>query len=240
MGYLHLPGGGATGYPAGAAARKAGRLLLLTAAASVVMVFARVMADADRDTLIESLHAIAANQAMYGLSGAARVVSGAALMGAAWFLLKAQTDRGVYEMPDVAILFITSGFFTAISGGCAVALAVVFAPSVAEAAFLAPVDFTTDTVDYVRWFSGKAGFALAGLALLIIALRQRASGGALRRVAPATALIGAGMQFIWIDAATVMHQVVGVAFFAWLVVVGALLATGRLERGGGAGRRLPY
>lgn len=38
------------------------------------------------------------------------------------------------------------------------------------------------------------------------------------------------MQLIWIDAATLMHPIVGAAFFFWLVGIGTMLATGRVER----------
>ena len=38
------------------------------------------------------------------------------------------------------------------------------------------------------------------------------------------------MQFIWIDSATIVHPIVGAAFFLWLVAVGTMLATGRVER----------
>ena len=52
----------------------AGIFLLLTAAATVVMVFARVAADADHPSLSDTMVAIASNRAVYGLSGAARVL----------------------------------------------------------------------------------------------------------------------------------------------------------------------
>ena len=45
-----------------------------------------------------------------------------------------------------------------------------------------------------------------------------------------TATIGILMQFIWIDSATFMHPINGTAFFLWLVAIGAMLATGRVER----------
>ena len=74
--------------PRDSAARTAGILLLLSAAATVVMVFARVAADADHPSLANTMVAIAKNRAMYNLSGAARVLSALTLMAAAWYLLK--------------------------------------------------------------------------------------------------------------------------------------------------------
>lgn len=204
-------------------------LLLLTAAVTVVMVYARVSADADQPSLLESLHAIAANKAMYSVSGAARLISGLTLLAAAWFLLRAWSVRERLGAPLVPYLFIVSGAFTAASGLGALGLAA-STPSVSETAALAAIDSSTETIASLRWLTGKIGFAAAGLALVVAARSQWASGGALRRIAPASALVGVGMQFIWIDAATVMHQVVGVAFFAWLVLIGALLAAGRAER----------
>ena len=38
------------------------------------------------------------------------------------------------------------------------------------------------------------------------------------------------MQFIWIDAATFMHGINGIAFVLWLTLIGVMLATGRVER----------
>ena len=85
-------------------------------------------------------------------------------------------------------------------------------------------------MDLLRSLTGKMGFAIAGLALLIAARYQWKVGGTLRKIAPASVVIGLIMQFVWIDAATIMHPIVGVAFMAWLLVVGAMLATGRTER----------
>ena len=47
---------------------------------------------------------------------------------------------------------------------------------------------------------------------------------------PVSAVLGIAMQFIWIDAATIMHLVIGSLFFVWLLVIGAMLYTGRVER----------
>lgn len=74
--------------PKDPAARMGGGFLLLTAIATVVMVYARVSADADQLTLLESLHAIADNMAMYVTSGAARLISGITLFASASFLLR--------------------------------------------------------------------------------------------------------------------------------------------------------
>ena len=59
---------------------------------------------------------------------------------------------------------------------------------------------------------------------------QWKAGGPLRYIAIASAVIGIAMQFIWLDAATVMHIISGVTVFFWLIAVGVMLATGRLER----------
>ena len=118
-----------SGRPRDSAARTAGLFLLLTAAATVVMVYARVSADADQDTLLESLRAIATNKAMYSLSGAARLISGITLMAGAlylwrtWILSKAIGVREGFGTRFVPILFAASGVFTAVSGACALSLA---------------------------------------------------------------------------------------------------------------------
>ncbi len=42
--------------------------------------------------------------------------------------------------------------------------------------------------------------------------------------------LGIAMQLIWVEAATIVLPVVGGLFFVWLLVIGAMLATGRVER----------
>lgn len=52
----------------------------------------------------------------------------------------------------------------------------------------------------------------------------------MRRVAPVTAIIGIALQLIWIDAIMMLHTVTGAAFLVWLVVIGTMMFTGRVER----------
>ena len=210
--------------PRDPAARLAGLFLLLTAAATAVMVYARVAADADQDTLLESLHAIEANKAMYSLTGAARLVSGATLAAGAWFLWKTWIIREGFGTRLVPLLFTASGAFTAASGACAVLLAA------AATAGMDTVEASTETVALLRWLTGKAGYAAAGLALVAAAQRQWNAGDPIRRIAPASAAIGIAMQLIWFDAATILHRISGVAFGVWLIAIGLMLVTGRVER----------
>ena len=209
-----------------AAARKAGALLILTAVASLVAVGARVSADADQPTLAESLAAISESSGLYGIGGAARLVSGITLIIGAWLLSKTWPIRERPGKPIVPALLAVSGIFTAVSGVCAIALAL----SASVPADPGAIDASTETMAYLRWLTGKIGFAVAGLALVIAARRQWKAGGALRYVSLASAIIGIAMQFIWFDAATIVHPVSGAAFFAWLVAVGGLLLTGRVEQ----------
>ena len=199
------------------AAKRAGTLLLLAAAANVVMVASRVLADADQPTLAESMAAIAESRVLYGTTGAARLLSGVLLAGAALFLWKswaAPSRAGAIA----AALLAASGAVTAASGACALTLA-----SAAEASTGA-VDPTIETIEYARSLTGKAGFAAAGVGLVALALR-RAHPEDTHRLYPAAALIiGLAMQFIWLDAATIAHRIVGVAFFVWLLAAGAALA----------------
>ena len=87
-----------------------------------------------------------------------------------------------------------------------------------------------ETTAAVRWVTGKIGFSAAGLALLVAARYQWMVGGALRRIAPVSAILGIGMQLIWVEAATEFHRVTGTAFFLWLLAIGVMLVTGRVER----------
>ena len=216
----------AVGRPRDPAVRRAGLLLLLTAAATVVMVFARVAADADHPELLESIRAIAANKAMYSASGAARLVSGLALIAGAWFLWRTWVVRERFGTPLVPLLLAVSGAFTAVSGACALALAA----STPAASEIAAVDASTEAIANVRWVTGKLGFAAAGLALLAAAQRQWKAGGAIRRIAPGSLALGIAMQFIWVDAATIIHRISGIAFVLWLVAIALMLLTGRVER----------
>ena len=108
---------GATSRPAALAdhgpdrsARLAGSLLLLTAAATAVMVFTRVAANTDQDTLLQSLRAVDDNLAVYSLSGIARLLSGVAFFAAAWFLLKTWIIRDRWATTLVPYLFALSEF----------------------------------------------------------------------------------------------------------------------------------
>ena len=196
------------------------------------MVFTRVAADADQDTLLESLRAVTDNRAMYAASGAARFLSGAVFFLASWFLLQTWIIRDRWATPLVPYLFALSGVCTLISGACAMVIAAYPAPEIGYANGVASGDITelVEVMSGLRWVTGKVGFAAAGIALIVAARYQWQVGGTLRRIAPLSALIGIAMQFIWVDAATIMHPIVGSAFFLWLLAVGIMLATGRVER----------
>ena len=209
----------------GSEARVAGALLLLTALATAVAVIGRVAADADQATLAESLVSISDARGLYGLGGVARLISGVTLLGAAWYLSRTWIIRERLGTPLVPILLASSGAFTAVSGACAV-LITVSAPNVVETS-VAPL---MENSELLRWLTGKIGFAAAGLALIIAARYQWKVGGALKYIAPASLVIGIAMQFIWFDAATFAHRVSGIAFLVWLVALGGMLFTGRVER----------
>ena len=221
-----LPWGGSVPEVAGrappptAAARYAGRLLILAALALAVSVIGRVSAAADHATLAETLAAIAERRGLYGLGGGGRVLAGLALVAGAWFLLRTWIIRQRLGTPLVPYLLAVAGAGFAVSGAGAIALAA--APDLGGGA--------AETLDGIHGIAGKIGFVAAGLALLTAARYQWKVGGQLRRIAPVSAVLGLAMQFIWIDAATIMHPIVGTGFFVWLLVVGAMLATGRVER----------
>ena len=139
------------------AARRAGFLLILTALTSLLMVFARVAADADQSTLLESLRAIVENRAMYSTSAAARIVSGVTLIAAAWFLLRTWIIRLRLATPLVPHLLGVSGAATVLSGISALVLAV----SVSSGSD-PTVSGSVETINVLRWLMGKVGFAVAG------------------------------------------------------------------------------
>ena len=84
-------------------------------------------------------------------------------------------------------------------------------------------------VDGIRWIAGKVGFTLAGLGLIALGPVQWRIGGLLKVSAVADVIIGVAMLFIWVDAATVMHRISGIAFLAWLIVSGVWLTLGLMQ-----------
>ena len=166
------------------AAKTAGVLLLLTAIATVVSVMTRVASGADQPTLLESLAAIAANKELYSIGGIARLASGLTLIAAAGCVLKIWADGGRWSTPTVPAIMIASGGFTAVSGLCAIGL--VFSAGAVNDAFLtgvvgqSPVDRSTEALAFLRWFTGKIGFAAAGLALMGAAGYHWRVGGKLK------------------------------------------------------------
>ena len=207
------------------AARRAGLLLILTAVATLVAVVGRIAADADQETFAESLASIADSRVLYGAGGAGRFLSGAALALGGWLLMQTWIIRERLGTPLVPALFIVSGVLTGVSGLAAVALA-----SGAPAGGAESPGSILETIAFARWAAGAAGFAAAGLALLVGAAFQWRAGSALRLIAPASAVLGGVMQLIWIDAATGLHRISGVGFFVWLAIIGVMLSTGRVEQ----------
>lgn len=209
------------------AARIAGLSLLLTAVATAIMVPTRLMADADQPTLLATLQAIDDNTPAYTYSAVARIASGIFLVFAAVML------RGAFipHHPLAARLAITalsvSGLVTLASGVCAIVLTTIgpIAISFDDAGLL---QWAT-RMDAARAITGKVGFTLAGLGLIALGPVQWRVGGLLKVSAVADVIIGIAMLFIWVDAATVMHRVSGVAFLAWLVVSGIWLVAGSLK-----------
>ena len=205
-------------------ARNAGLFLVLTALVTLVAVAGRVAADADRETLQETLAAIADNRLFYGLSGAGRLASGVTLVVAALYLYRTWIVRERRVTPIVPGLFALSGTLTTVSGLTAILLSATL-PASGEAA-----NSIHESMDGLHWLTGVAGFSAAGLALIVLSPYQYRIGGFLRAIAPASALLGAVMQLIWIQDFSALHRVSGMVFFAWLVVIGLMLVSGRAER----------
>ena len=210
------------------ASRRAGVLLGLTAAATVVAVVGRVSAGADQPALVDSLAAIARAAWLYGAGGAGRLASGLTLIAAGWYL--SRTPAGVRGPAPLlaAGLLSASGACTAVSGAYAVLMAVAVR-DVANPDALAAAAGSLEVTARLRPLFGALGFALAGGALIVMAAPQWRLGGAWKRLAPVSAVLGSAMQLVWIDAATVAHQVTGIVFTLWLVAAGGLLWSARAE-----------
>ena len=208
----------------GKAASMSGRLFVVTAFATLVAVAGRVAADADEETLAETFAAIADSRPFYGLSGAGRLASGVALASGAWYLSRTWILRERWASPAVPALFMISGALTTLSGLCAVVLAATLPEAGGSASTL------HESLDWLHWLTGVAGFSAAGLALMVASAYQFRVGGRLRLIAPISAVLGGGMQLIWLPDLIYVHQITGSIFFVWLVVIGVMLATGRVER----------
>ena len=203
----------------------AGLFLILTAIATLIAVVTRVSANADQPTLAETLSAIADNRILYGAGGAARLVSGVTLLVVGVLLMRSWLTRQGYESRLGSSFFTMSGLFTAVSGACALALSI----SAQENPSPESIGSPTETVDLIRGLFGEVGFTLAGLALVMIAIKQW-KAEPLRKLAPLSAVIGIAMLLIWWDAATIIHRITGIAFLLWLIFVGVMFITGRVER----------
>ena len=209
-------------------ARLGGTFLLITAVLTAVMVFTRVASNTDHDNLLDSLWAVHESRALYSTSAVARLSSGLALFVAAWFLVRTWIIRDRWASSLVPYLLALSGMCTVLSGAFAVVIAVYPSPEISLAQ--GKIGEGVQVAAELRWITGKIGFAAAGLAVLVAARYQWQVGGTLRWIAPGSLVIGVAMQFIWVDAATILHPVIGTAFFLWLVAVGMMLSTGRVER----------
>ena len=221
------PSGAAVASTADGALRNAGLFLILTAITTVVAVVGRVGAGTDLPTLAESLAAVAESRGLYGVGGAGRFASGVTLIVAAWWLFRMGAGGGRTATPVVASLLTASGLLTAYSGAAAVVLAAVAPDGMAATAPAGDAARQLAATATLRQLSGAVGFAVAGLALLVAGCHQWAVGRELRGMAIVSALLGLTMQFVWFDAATLMHAVSGTALLVWLAVVGGMLRQGR-------------
>lgn len=232
--------------------RTAGIFLLLTALATAISVPARLIAGADDtpladavaqsrnlDTamiaqleLSERLSAIGSAKVSYGIGGAARLIGGLTLLAAGLLLWRVLRAYQPAAMGLAAALLVASGIASAVSGACAIALAVL-APEAQSTAVLrsagALVPGTEEMLFTIRWAAGTLGFTLAGLALVALAAVQWRMGSILRVSGVVGVVLGVAMLFIWIDAATVVHRISGIAFLIWLIVAGLWLAAGRVR-----------
>ena len=211
--------------------RISGLLLLLTAIATAVSVMTRLNSSMEPLDSSPIPLPIILDTVQYVIAGAARVLSGLALLAAAAYLWMALRGNQPQAMGLAAGLLILSGATTAISGAAMLALAAGIPQAADGHATLVAwgVPGWLEPVDGARWIAGKVGFTLAGLGLIALGPVQWRVGGLLKVSAVADVIIGVAMVFIWVDAATVMHRVSGIAFLLWLIVSGVWLVAGLLR-----------
>ena len=214
--------------------RLSGLLLLLTAAATAVSVVTRLNSSMEPLAGSPVQLPIILDTGQYVIAGAARALSGLALLAAGVFLWRCLPEQN--WMADAATrLLEASGIVTAASGVCMLALAVMIPEGQPgnTLSSVAPIDRGVidwvGSVDLSRWVTGKVGFTLAGLGLIALGPVQWRVGGLLKISAVADVIIGVAMLFIWVDAATMMHRVSGIAFLLWLIISGVWLVAGLLK-----------
>ena len=217
-------------------ARTAGILLLVAAVATAVSVTTRLAGSAEPAAGSSVYLPVVYDIGLYFAAGAARLASGLALLAAALFLRRAMLTAGWrLRTVDIAVgVLVVSGAVTAVSGGAMLAVGAAI-PEI-PATVLIPLDHSDripgwlEPLNYARSITGKAGFALAGLGLIALAPAQWRIGGSILKIsAVADAVIGGAMLLIWVDAATVMHRISGIAFLLWLIITGVWLAVGLLR-----------
>ncbi|MYC34836.1 MAG: hypothetical protein F4X64_16895 [Chloroflexi bacterium] len=211
--------------------RISGLLLILTAIATAVSVMTRLNSSMEPLAGSPIQLPIILDTVQYVIAGAARVLSGLALPAAAVYLWMALRVSQPQAMGLAAILLALSGAITAISGACMLALAAGIPQAADGSATLMAwgAPGWLEPMDAVRWIAGKVGFTLAGLGLIALGPVQWRIGGLLKISAVADVIIGVAMLFIWVDAATVMHRVSGIAFLFWLIISGVWLTLGLLK-----------
>ena len=213
------------------AIRISGLLLLLTAIATAVSVMTRLAGSDEPLPGAPVQLPIILDTGQYVIAGAARVLSGLALLAAAVYLWTALRVSQPQAMGLAATLLALSGATTAISGAAMLALAGGIPQAADGSATLmawGPPGWV-EPADAVRWIAGKVGFTLAGLGLIALGPVQWRMGGLLKISAVADVIIGVAMLFIWVDAATVMHRVSGIAFLLWLIISGVWLTLGLMQ-----------
>lgn len=206
-------------------ARAAGLLLLLAAVATALSVSTRLVGSDEPPEGSPLYLPVILDTELYAVAGAMRIASGLALLAGAVLMRRALPAA----MGIAAPLLVISGIVTAVSGASMLALAAGIPETTASAALAGPVPGWAEPLNAARSIAGKAGFTLAGLGLIALALAQWRIGGLLKISAVADVIIGGAMLFIWVDAATAMHRISGTAFLLWLIVSGLWLVAVSLK-----------
>ena len=211
--------------------RTSGLLFLLTAIATAVSVMTCLNSSMEPLDGSPIPLPVILDTGQYVIAGAARTLSGLALLAAAVYLWMALRGSQPQAIGIATTLLALSGVATAASGACMLALAASLPQAADGSATLMAwgVPGWVEPTDTARWIAGKVGFTLAGLGLIALAPAQWRIGGLLKVSAVADVIIGVAMVFIWFDAATVMHRVSGIAFLLWLIVSGIWLTAGMLK-----------
>ena len=199
----------------------AGFMLIFTAVAAVAMVWTRLQADVDHETIEATFRAIDENSTMYNFHGTARIWFGGLLLASSYFVSPALSLTRSVGLP-ISRLFMTLGGVAMIISG----VLTIILPSLII--FNEAVGTTdSESIYNYRGLAGNIGNSLIGLAILSMAPIQWKFGRLMKLIAALGFILGPTMLLVWWDADTISHRITGTGLLVWLILTAIALFIGK-------------